>query len=375
MADPFGDDPDDPLALPFPPHTFVLDEADLPDEEALRDEAADLSQESPSLVRRILRQQLAELGLELRLRQGDGDCLELEGFRVQLVCAPFWAEELSLPPGPWRLRGRSPHLLLAAWVDEECGAVRLPGVLTAAELQERWPGFAEADPPPTLPLSAFQGGLDRLWLLLRLLSPDALLPAAAPVVAPAAVPPLAHTLATPSLATPTVAVRLGDWLEGVLAEALVARGAELLPASAGAFRSAAAPGAAGVPGSAAALASVAIPLALVRGRIESGPARGAGSERFRLLLQLHGAAQGAQWLEVRLEPELLGDLLPQRLTLRVGERAIDTGGDGGSGPLSLTVMGEEAIAIGLWHADGSNLTLPPLRFGATLGEPEPGSTG
>ncbi|MFM8661047.1 MAG: hypothetical protein ACKOCI_06835 [Cyanobium sp.] len=349
MTDPFDEDPDDPLALPFPPHTLLLEPA------------TDLPRDRPSLVLRLLRQQLAELGLNLRLRECNGESFELEGFRVQLVCAPFWAEELAVPPQPWRhprrssgrsaepSPGRLPHLLLGAWVEEECGAVRVPGVLTAAELRRRWPGFPEADPPPTLPLAAFQGGLDRLWLLVRLLSPDALLPPAA-----AAVP---------------VAVRLRDWLEGVLAEPLVALGAELLPASAGAFRSPAA-------AEPAALASVVIPLALVRGRIESGAARAGASERFRLLLQLCGAAQGAQWLEVRLEPELCGDLLPQRLTLRVGERAIDTGGDGGSGPLSLTVMaGEEAIAIGLWHGDGSQLALPPLHFGATLGEPEPGSTG
>jgi len=79
---------------------------------------------------------------------------------------------------------------------------------------------------------------------------------------------------------------------------------------------------------------------------------------------------------VRLEPELPGDLLPQRLTLRVDDRTIDTGGDGGSGPLCLTVpAGEDPIIIGLCHADGSSLVLPSLHFGATMGEPEPGSAG
>jgi hypothetical protein len=156
----------------------------------------------------------------------------------------------------------------------------------------------------------------------------------------------------------------------VLAEALVALGAELLPASAGAFRSSA-------PGLPAALATVAIPLALVLGQIETGPARRAASERFRLLLQLCGAATGAQWLEVRLEPELPGDLLPMHITLRVGDRAVDTGGDGGSGPLSLTVPASgAAIAIRLCHANGSSLVLPPLHvFCATLEGEKPAGAG
>jgi hypothetical protein len=343
MPDPFDEDPDDPRALPLPPHTLWLDEPESPG----------LPRDHPSLALRALRQQRAELGLDLRLRENSGDSFQLEGFRVQLVCAPFWSEELAVSPQPWRLGARSPHLLLGAWVDEEAGVVRLPGVLTAAELRQRCPGLASAEAPCPLPLTAFRGGLDRLWLLGRLLTPEALLPSE-----PAAAP-----------------VRLRDWLDGLLAEALVALGAELLPASAGAFRSPAAPVglASGLP---TALATVAIPLALALGRIETGPARRAASERFRLLLQLCGAMEGAQWLEVRLEPELPGDLLPQRLTLRVDDRTIDTGGDGGCGPLCLTVpAGEEPIVIGLWHGDGSRLALPPLHFGATLGEPEPGPAG
>ena len=343
MPDPFDEDPDDPLALPLPPHTLWLDEPESPG----------LPRDHPSLALRALRQQQAELGMHLRLRENSGGSFQLEGFRVQLVCAPFWSEELAVPPQPWRLGARSPHLLLGAWVDEEVGVVRLPGVLTAAELRQRCPGLASADAPCPLPLAAFRGGLDRLWLLGRLLTPDALRPPE-----PAAAP-----------------VRLCDWLDGLLAETLVALGAELLPASAGAFRSPAAPVglASGLP---TALATVAIPLALALGRIETGPARRAASERFRLLLQLCGAMEGAQWLEVRLEPELPGDLLPQRLTLRVDDRTIDTGGDGGCGPLCLTVpAGEDPIVIGLWHGDGSRLALPPLHFGATLGEPEPGPAG
>ena len=340
MPDPFDEDPDDPLALPLPPHTLWLDEPESPG----------LPRDHPSLALHALRQQRAELGLDLCLRENSGDSFQLEGFRVQLVCAPFWSEELAVPPQPWRLGARSPHLLLGAWVDEEAGVVRLPGVLTAAELRQRCPGLVSAETPCPLPLTAFRGGLDRLWLLGRLLTPEALRPPE-----PAAAP-----------------VRLRDWLDGLLAETLVALGAELLPTSAGAFRSPAAPVglASGLP---TALATVAIPLALALGRIETGPARRAASERFRLLLQLCGAMEGAQWLEVRLEPELPGDLLPQRLTLRVDDRTIDTGGDGGCGPLCLTVpAGEEPIVIGLWHGDGSRLALPPLHFGATLGEPEPG---
>lgn len=353
-SDPREDDPDDPLALPLPPDTLLLDRFD-PDAPPL---------DRTALALQALRQQLRELGLPLRLRElaggshpGDSRLLQLGGCRVQLVCASFGSDVLPVPASAWRRSGPMPHLLLGAWVEEECGAVRLPGVLTAAELcggalaclhTTRPAADPTADPVP-LPLTALRGGLDRLFALVRLMAPEALLP---PAPAP---------------------VRLRDWLDGVLDGALLALGAELLPAGAGAFR-AAAPAA-----SPAALATVAIPLGLVLGQLEAGPGSAAASERFRLLLQLGGEVAGPQWLEVRLEPDLPGDLLPERLTLHVGDRVIGTGDAGGSIRLALRVAsGPEAIAIQLEHglASGgsSQLTLPPLRFHATLGGGEPGPT-
>ena len=340
---PPDDDPDDPLALPLPPHTLLLDPMGPDDPPADRG----------ALALQALRQQLRELGLPLRLREiggegdhgGDGRLLQLQGCRIQLVCAPFAADTLAVPAALWRRPGPTPHLLLGAWVEEECGAVRLPGVLTAAELCGGALAAADAPDPFPLPLSAFHGGLDRLFALVRLMAPEALLP---PAPAP---------------------VRLGDWLDGLLDGALLALGAELLPAVAGVFR-AATPAAPSAPGEA--LATVAIPLALVLGQLEAGPRPGPASERFRLLLQLCGERAGAQWLEVRLEPQLPGDLLPQRLSLRVGDRQIDTGEEGGSSSLALTVpAGEEEIAIDLMHGGGSRLSLPPLRFRARLGEGDP----
>jgi hypothetical protein len=342
------DDQDDPLALPLPPHTLLLDG---PGCSAGGTARGDQPWEPSDLVLQVLGQQIKELGLGLSLREetarppqapgaagpaggGEGRTVVLHGFRVRVQCAPFWAEALAVPPQPWRGGRHSPQLLLGAWVDEENGAVRLPGVLTAAELLQRCPGLAAGDAPRQLPLAAFSGGLDRLFQLVRLLEPEALLPP-----------------------RPALGVAVRDWLEGVLAEGLAALGAELLPPSAGAFRGAT------VERRPQTLATVLIPLALVLGRIETGPALAGASERFRLLLRLCGSSDGTEWLEVRLEPDLAGDLLPQRLTLQVGDRAVDTGTDGGSGSLEVTVPARgESLVIGLRHGGGSRLELPPLHF-------------
>ena len=351
--DPLGDDPDDPMALPLPPDSLLLEDAG----------PIGCAADRPRLVMQVLRQQMAELGLNLSLQEaaaapadrgwsgGDGLVFLLQGFRVQLVCAPFWADELLLPAAPWRQPGQSPQLLLGAWVEEESGVVRLPGVLTAAELLNRCAGFPHGQAPRTLPLTAFLGGLERLFQLVRLLSPEALTPLLTP-----ALPSLQTPLPTLRSAAAALVV-MRDWLEGQLGEALAALGAELLPATAGAFRSAA------VQPRSAALATVSIPLGLVLGRIQCGPGRSGASERFQLILQLCGEGDGTEWLQVWLEPDLPGDLLPQRLALSVGDQVIDTGLDGSSEPLSLTVpAGNDGIGISLRHGGGSQIELPFLYF-------------
>jgi hypothetical protein len=371
-----GEDHDDPLALPFPSDTLLLD--DWPP-------AGDWSQPAPvAQALQALRQQFQELGLRLDLVDGvpapvaadSHRVVVLEGFRVQVVCAPFWADGLAIPSGPWSDPGHCPHLLLGAWVDGPAGAIRLPGVLTAREVVEALPGLegarANGEEVQQLDVAALRGGLERLFTLVRLLQPESL--ALSPAVGPTVSLPLpqasAQTLSSPSglasgLARPQPApasenqqpawVALITWLQGQLGEALAPFAPEWVPAEAAAFRSAVAAPGMGV------LAAVAIPLGLVAGQVCWGGQRRATSERFQLLLSLCGSPGRAERLEVRLEPSLQGDLLPQNLSLVVGEQVLETGPDGNLGPLVLTVpAGDQLIEIRLERQGVTELQLPPM---------------
>ena len=110
--------------------------------------------------------------------------------------------------------------------------------------------------------------------------------------------------------------------------------------------------------------------------LQARPAGAGTAVRVSGLKHQRGLLSSSGELEVRLEPELPGDLLPQRLTLQVGDRTVGTGdGDGvggGSGPVALTLpAGQEPLWIVLTHSGGSRLALPPLHFCATLGQGEP----
>lgn len=382
-----AEEPDGPLALPLPPDTVLLNlttAAEAALDAAARGDLAALALEG-------LRQQLTELGVDLPLDGLPdapprwGSLLRLGALRLQLVCAPFWADAVAVPTGSWGEGGQAPQLLVGAWVDPETAAVRLPGVLSAGELAGLEPAPAAASAALQLELAAFRGGCERLFSLARVLLPEALpgfalAPAAgAQASEVAGADPLlpASTAAPPApirpssgseAHQPSTLERLAGWLEGQLGTALLALGAELLPPPAAAFRAATS---SLLP---AALASVAIPLALVDGEIRWGAARRGASERFRLVLRLCGAADEPERLEVRLEPELAGDLLPEHLRLEVAGVAVGPGGEAGAGPLVLTVPADERpIEIRLRQPGSSDLVLPALSFrgSASDGPPPP----
>ncbi len=351
---------DDPIALPFPEDTLLLDDWSWAGERSPAPPAA--------LALRALQQQQGELGLHLPFQlldpEGAGDTaegrmlgptqadgqhllLEMEGFRVQLVCAPFWSDGFPLPTAPWGQVHGSPHLVVAAWVDGAAGAIRFAGVLTAAEVLAVVPGLAHGHGVQHLELESLRGGLDRLFTLVRLLPPEAV----------ARPEPAKRRVATRGAGAEAgqEGVPILQWLEGHLGAALAPFAPEWVPVNAAAFRSGlAAPGT-------AVLVAVAIPLALVAGRVRWGAQQTTGSERFRLLLSICGRAGRAERLDVRLEPKLPGDLLPENLALVVGEQVEETGAHGNQGPLVLSAAaGEQLIEISLERQGMTEMQLPPI---------------
>jgi hypothetical protein len=284
-----------------------------------------------------LQEQMASLGLSLplgpTLALSDPErLLLLNGFRVQLVCAPYGADTLQADSAPWQEAAQSPHFLLAAWVDEELQVVWLPGALTHDEVIQQATAGSEAI---ELPISRFQGGVDRLLSLVQLLDPQAI--------------PL-RGLARTALAPLSV----GPWVQGLIDDALLALGAKLQPASSVVFRSSSPPEAEATE----VLAILAIPLGLVGGELCWGEAAAKAIERFQLQLITCGPSRPKPTsLRVRLVPQLRGDLLPDGLRLVAGPQAAVSATSQG---MELDVRGNQTpIQIAVeWKGD--QLLLPPL---------------
>jgi hypothetical protein len=316
---------DNPLVIPLPDDALPL--KDLAPAEAT----------PRSLAVLALQEQMASLGLALplgpTLTLSDPErLLLLNGFRVQLVCAPYGADTVEAASAPWQQAPQAPHFLLAAWVDDDLQVVWFPGALTHDEVIQQAKAGADAI---ALPIQRFRGGVDRLLTLVQLLDPQAM--------------PL-RGLAPPAMAPLSVL----PWVQGLIDDALLALGAELQPASSVVFR-------ASSPTEAEAtevLAILSISLGVVGEQLCWGEAAAEAIERFQLqLIPCGPSSPGPNRLRVRLVPRLTGDVLPDGLRLVAGPQAAVTATSQG---LELDVGGSQTpIQIAVeWN--GEQLRLPPL---------------
>ena len=317
-VDPVADD--DPIVVPLGDDAIPL--AGLAPAEA----------DPRTLAVLALQAQMASIGLSLPLGPSlhlhDPErLLVLHGFRVQLLCAPYGADLLQADAGPWQQAAGAPHLLLAAWVDDDLQVVRFPGVLTHDEVCQLARMEAET---LEIPLEGLRGGVDRLLSLVQLLDPQA--------------------MALRGLAP----IPIGRWLQGIIDDGLLALGARLQPPAGVVFRHGG-----GMDGSDGdALAVLAIPLGVVGNSICWGDARARAVERFQLQLIPCGEGDtGPNRLRVRLLPQLAGDVLPDGLRLVAGPLAAVSALSQG---LELEVGGSPAAIQIAVEWKGEQLRLPPL---------------
>ena len=275
----------------------------------------------------------------------EGRLLSLNQFAVQLSTAGIAADRLAVDLRGWQDAAAAPQLLLAAQVDEENDVVVFPGVLTAEEFVALADGAGDSE-LVELESGEFKGGLERLLTLVQLLEPDALPRLAlGSVMAPAA-----------------VVVAVADWLRGQLDAAIGGLGAQLVPVTAGAFRS-------GAPAAASAdeaLAMVVIPLGLSGEELVSGEAASRCVRRFQLALIATGEGQPSGLL-LRLNGAVPGALLPDGLELcaRQGshEQRIRSA-DSTELDVSFRAAAGELLQVSLRYGDGPAVELPALRLPA-----------
>jgi len=281
------------VAFPIPAGSTVL--TDMPPDAQPR-----------ALVIAALRQELQRrrmalpLGPETDLHNPDR-LLQFNRVAVQLVTAGMLADQIAVPLRPWRNTHKAPQLLAAALVDDDNQVVFLQGVLTAQEMAKAAAAQA-ADGKEVIYLetSFFQGGIERLLTYVMVLNEDAL-------------PRMALASAPASLEVEIIDLTnlLSGQIKGIWFDLL---NATVQPLGAAAFRGTF--GAPQVDKSGIGLA-LQIPLGLGSDAVLVGDLCDTCVERFKLSLLPSSSNVEVLSLQVVLNSELEGDLLPDGLVLSV----------------------------------------------------------
>ena len=233
--------------------------------------------------------------------------LSLNQFAIQLVTAGMVADEMTLNLAPWRTDGAAPQLCMAGLVDQENDVVAIQGVCTNQEIQELAQQHDRSASQLTLETTAFRGGLERLLTLVQLLEP-------------AAIP--RQALSTTMEQLRQRVIRISDWINGRLDDALAATGA-------------------------------------------SWDAVAGCIEQVQLELLPLDSGDGVSALLVRVSAAFPGDLLPDGLVLTSQqgktEQRVAAAGDLS---IELTISGSDAaVDLALAYGDTSPFVLPSLQIG------------
>ena len=102
-----------------------------------------------------------------------GNFLRINNFIIQVIFCSHFDNEINFPI---KLINKSstPHLLLAAQVDEENNIVYFPGVLTMNELRKLKSNQTQFIDNIIIPISNFEGGIDLLFRYVNLLNIDSI---------------------------------------------------------------------------------------------------------------------------------------------------------------------------------------------------------
>ena len=98
----------------------------------------------------------------------------LNKFDIQIISSELIADEAMISLKNSKIEGKGPQLILAAQVEEDAKIVYFKGVLTSSEFKEIMNKKDIRKDQFNISLDAFNGGIDRLFRLVRLLDTEAI---------------------------------------------------------------------------------------------------------------------------------------------------------------------------------------------------------
>ena len=152
-------------AFPIPEEAIILD--------------AELNLSVRELIILAMEKYIKEKNLNLQLGPAlaltdPSRSIILNKFDIQIISSGFIADEVKISLKNSKIEGKGPQLILAAQVEEDSKIVYFKGVLTSAEFKEIINKKDIRKDEFNISLDSFNGGIDRLFRLVRLLDTEAI---------------------------------------------------------------------------------------------------------------------------------------------------------------------------------------------------------
>ena len=149
----------------------------IPEEAIILNEKLNISVRE--MIIKALEKTIKEKNLNLRLGpkldlNNPSRSIILNQFDIQIISSKFIADEAKVPLKNSKIEGKGPQLLLAAQVEEDSKIVYFKGVLTSEEFKEIIDKKDIRQDELNMSLNSFNGGIDRLFRLVRLLDTEAI---------------------------------------------------------------------------------------------------------------------------------------------------------------------------------------------------------
>lgn len=152
-------------AFPIPEEAIILD--------------AELNLSVRELIILAMEKYIKEKNLNLQLGPAlalndPSRSIILNKFDIQIISSELIADEVKISLKNSKIEGKGPQLILAAQVEEDSKIVYFKGVLTSAEFKEIINKKDIRKDEFNISLDSFNGGIDRLFRLVRLLDTEAI---------------------------------------------------------------------------------------------------------------------------------------------------------------------------------------------------------
>ena len=111
---------------------------------------------------------------EIKIKKLNKDLLKVNSFFVQIIICGLSADEVNIPLRSWISKGKTPHIILPAKIDDENNIVYFPGIITAKKFINLISNKNKDQQNVTIHIDNFDGGIDKFFNYVTLLNSEAI---------------------------------------------------------------------------------------------------------------------------------------------------------------------------------------------------------